>query len=87
MPARTAAPGLSARIVTGGLSGACVALAGGAMPWMGALAGAVGGIVGAFGGYRARAGLVHALHVPDFVIAILEDLVAMGLGVFSVSRF
>jgi uncharacterized membrane protein len=86
-PARTAASGLTARIVTGGLSGACLALAGRAAPWLGALAGAVGGTAGAFGGYHARAGLDRALRVPDFVIAILEDLVAVGLGVFLVSRF
>ena len=86
-PPRTAAPGLTTRIVTGGLSGACLAVAGGAAPWLGALAGAVGGIAGAFGGYHARAELVRALRVPDFVIAVLEDLVAIGLGVFLVSRF
>jgi uncharacterized membrane protein len=86
-PARTSAPGLSTRIVTGGLSGACLALSGGATPWLGALAGAVGGIAGAFGGYHARAGLDRGLRVPDFVIAIPEDLIAVGLGVFLVSRF
>ena len=86
-PPRTAAVGLSARIVTGALSGACLAVAGGATPWLGAPAGAVGAIAGAFGGYNARAGLVRALRVPDFVIAIAEDLVAIGLGVFLVSRF
>ncbi len=86
-PARTAAVGLSARIVTGALSGACLAVAGGATPWLGAPAGAAGALAGAFGGYHARAGLVPALRVPDFVIAIPEDLVAIGLGVFLVSRF
>ena len=86
-PARTSAVPLSARIVTGALSGACLAVAGEATPWLGALAGAVGAIAGAFGGYHARVGLVRALRVPDFVIAILEDLVAIGLGVFLVSRF
>jgi uncharacterized membrane protein len=86
-PARTAAVGLSARIVTGALGGACLAVAGVATPWLGALAGGVGAIAGAFGGYHARVGLVRALRVPDFVIAILEDLVAVLLGVFLVSRF
>ena len=86
-PARTAAVGLSARVVTGALSGACVAIAGGAVVWLGALVGAIGGIAGAFGGYRARVGLVRTLHVPDFAIAVPEDLVAIGLGLFVVSRF
>ncbi|SRR6266567_3864566 len=86
-PSRTAPVGLSARIVTSALSGACLAIAGGAMIWLGALAGAVGGIAGAFGGYQARVGLVRMLRVPDFAIAVPEDLVAIGLGLFLVSRF
>jgi uncharacterized membrane protein len=86
-PSRTAPVGLSARIVTGGLSGACLAVAGGSVLWLGALAGAIGGIAGAFGGYQARVGLVRALRVPDFAIAIPEDLVAIGLGLLLVSRF
>ncbi len=86
-PARTAAVGLSARVVTGALTGACLAVAGGASTWLGALAGAAGGIAGAFGGYQARVGLVRALRVPDIAIAIPEDLIAIGLGLFLVSRF
>jgi uncharacterized membrane protein len=86
-PSRTAIVGLSARIVTGALSGACVAVGGGATLWLGALAGAFGGIAGAFGGYQARVGLVRALRVPDFAIAVPEDLIAIGLGLFLVSRF
>src|SRR5712691_5710067 len=72
-PSRTAPVGLSARIVTGALSGASLAIAGGATIWLGALGGALGGIAGAFGGYQARVGLVRILHVPDFAIAVPED--------------
>jgi uncharacterized membrane protein len=86
-PSRTARLGLSARIVTGAFTGACLAIAGGATVWLGALAGAIGGIAGAFGGYQARVGLVRSLGVPDFTVAIPEDLVAIGLGVLFVSRF
>jgi uncharacterized membrane protein len=86
-PARTAAVGLSARIVTGALTGACLAIAGGATVWLGALAGAIGGIAGAFAGYHARVGLVRTLRVPDLTIAIPEDLIAIGLGLLLVSRF
>lgn len=86
-PSRTAPVGLSARIVTGALTGSCLAVAGGATLWLGALAGALGGIAGAFGGYHARVGLVRALRVPDFAIAIPEDLIAIGLGLFLASRF
>jgi uncharacterized membrane protein len=86
-PSRTTLIGLSTRIVTGALSGACLAVAGAATFWLGALAGALGGIAAAFGGYHARVGLVRALRVPDFAVAIPEDLIAIGLGLFLASRF
>src|ERR1700687_2501785 len=86
-PARTAAVGLTARIVVGLLTGACLAVAGGASYWLGALIGAIGAIAGAFGGYQARVRLVRGLYVPDAAVAIPEDLVAIGLGLLLVSRF
>jgi uncharacterized membrane protein len=86
-PARTAAVGLTARIVIGLLTGACLGVAGGASYWLGALIGAIGAIAGAFGGYQARVRLVRGLHLPDAAIAIPEDLVAIGLGLLLVSRF
>lgn len=85
-PPRTGPVGLSARIITGALTGACIAVASFATLWVGALCGAVGAIVGAFGGYNVRVGLVRKLCVPDFVIAIPEDLIAIGLGLYFGSR-
>jgi uncharacterized membrane protein len=86
-PSRTKPLGLIARIVLGGLSGACVALAGAQSIVIGVLLGAVGGVAGAFAGYEVRMRLVRTLKVPDFVIAVLEDAVAIGGGLFIVSRF
>jgi uncharacterized membrane protein len=86
-PSRTAPPGLIARIVTGGLCGAGIAAAGTQSLAVGAILGIVGALIGAFGGHRARTGLVKALKVPDLVIATLEDVVAIGGGLFIVSRF
>ena len=86
-PARTKPLGLIARILLGGLSGAAVALAGQQSPAVGCGLGAVGGVVGAFVGYQVRTGLVRALKVPDFVIAVLEDLVAIAGALFIVTRF
>ena len=86
-PNRTAPAGLIARIVTGGFTGACISLGGGKTALVGAGLGVVGGIVGCFGGYQARARLVKSLRLPDFYIALLEDLIAIGGSLFIVSRF
>jgi uncharacterized membrane protein len=86
-PARTKPAGLVPRIVTGGLSGAAVAVSGGQGFALGALLGALGGIVGTFAGYEARTRSVKALNMPDFVIAVLEDAVAIGGGLLIVTRF
>jgi uncharacterized membrane protein len=86
-PSRTAPPGLIARIVVGGLCGACLAVAGAQSIPIGALLGIAGGVAGAFGGYQVRTRLVRALKCPDFVIAVAEDIVAVGGGLYIVSRF
>jgi uncharacterized membrane protein len=84
-PSRTAPPGLIARILMGGLTGACVGAGGGQGAVLGALLGIVGGIVGCFGGYQARTGFVKALGVPDIYVALVEDLVAIGGSLWTVS--
>jgi uncharacterized membrane protein len=86
-PNRTALPGLIGRSVLGGLSGACVAASGAQSIALGAVLGVAGAIVGAFAGYEVRTRLVRALKVPDFVIALLEDAVAIAGGLLIVSRF
>jgi uncharacterized membrane protein len=86
-PARTKPAGLVPRILLGALCGATVASAGGQPLALGAVLCAVGGVVGAFAGYEVRTRLVKALGVPDFVIAVLEDAVAVGGGLFLLSRF
>jgi uncharacterized membrane protein len=85
-PARTAPLGLSARVLMGGLCGATIAVAGGASIAIGIVLGALGGIAGTYGGYQARTRLVRALGVPDVVIAVLEDIVAVGGGLLILSR-
>jgi len=77
-PARTGTGPFLARILSGGLAGA--ALTAGLVGSLaaGAVAGGVGAVAGTLGGYRARTGLVRALGVPDFPIALLEDVIAVG---------
>jgi uncharacterized membrane protein len=85
-PARTAAGPFAARIAMGALTGACLAIAANASLLLGALLGVVGALIGTLGGYKTRVGLVSRLGVPDFAIAIPEDLVAIGLAVLLVRR-
>ncbi|HEY7462019.1 MAG TPA: DUF4126 family protein [Gemmatimonadota bacterium] len=84
-PNRITSKPLTARIVMGALSGACLCAAAHQSLLIGAVAGAVGGVVGAFSGYEARRRLVSGLKVKDALIAIPEDLVAIGLAFFLVS--
>lgn len=86
-PSRTKPAGLIPRILFGGLTGACLAVAGAQTIALGAILGVAGGIAGAFAGYQVRTGLVKALKVRDFVVACLEDVVAIAGGLFIVSRF
>ena len=86
MPSRTSPPGLIARMVTGGVTGACVAVGGGQGMLPGVVLGAVGGVVGCFVGYRARTGLVKALGTRDLYVALLEDLTAIAGSLWVVSR-
>ena len=86
-PNRTSPPGLIARIVMGGLTGACVAAGGAQGVLLGAMLGAAGGVVGCFGGYQARTRLVRATGLPDIYIALLEDFVAVAGCLWVVSRF
>jgi uncharacterized membrane protein len=84
IPKRTAPAPLMTRVVTGALCGACLCAAAGRSLFAGILLGGIGGIVGAFLGYSIRRRL--DLHVKDLVVAVCEDLVAVGLPLFLVSR-
>jgi uncharacterized membrane protein len=83
---RTAPVPLVARILMGGLCGACICVAGSQSLIIGAILGAIGGIIGAFAGYEIRRKLVAALNIKDAFIALLEDLVTIGLACFLITR-
>lgn len=86
IPNRTTAMPLIARILTGGLAGACLAVAGGVNPALGAALGGAGGVVGAFTGFHARRKLTRDSGLPDFPVAVVEDLVAIGGCLWLVTR-
>jgi uncharacterized membrane protein len=77
-PSRTTVGPFGGRILTGALSGGALAAGAGGSLAGGAVAGAAGAIVGTLGGFRARTGLVRALGSPDYVVALGEDIVAVG---------
>jgi uncharacterized membrane protein len=84
IPKRTAPAPSVARIITGGLCGACLYAAARQSLVNGALLGGIGAVVGAFLGYGIRRRL--DLHINDLMIAVCEDAVAVGLALFFVSR-
>jgi uncharacterized membrane protein len=77
-PSRTRPGPFIGRIVTGGLAGAALLGGTGGLLALGALLGALGAVAGTLGGYKARTGLVRMLGVPDYVVALAEDAVAVG---------
>jgi uncharacterized membrane protein len=87
MTNRTSGQGLMARIFMGGLTGTCIASAGGASLVIGAILGSLGGIAGCFAGYHARKRLVQAWGKPDYYVAVLEDLICIGGSIWVVTRF
>jgi uncharacterized membrane protein len=85
-PSRKAPPSFAIRVVSGAFCGAALAAGASESSALGAVCGGLGAVAGTLGGYEVRTRLVKALHVPDLVIALIEDAVAVGGGFFIVSR-
>ena len=83
IPKRTAPAPLMARLITGGLCGACLCAAAAKSLVVGTLLGGVGAVVGAFLGYGIRRRL--DLYIKDLLVALCEDAVAIGLALLLVS--
>src|SRR5262245_26905924 len=64
-PSRKAPPSFIARLVMGGLAGACLCASSGQSWIIGGLLGALGAVIGTLGGYQARTSLVKALNTKD----------------------
>ncbi len=85
-PSRLTPGPLGARILLGGLCGSAFCTAAGFSLLTGGLIGAGGGIAGAFMGYHARRSLTHTMKLPDFLVALIEDAIAI-VGAFLIVRF
>jgi uncharacterized membrane protein len=86
-PSRRSPGPFAARIVLGALSGGVLCEAARQSSVAGVILGGLGAVAGTLGGYEARTRLVKAWNLPDIVVALLEDAVAIGGGLFLVSRF
>ena len=75
-PPRTAATGLSARLLAGVFCGWAVTAAAGTSPIAGAVLGACGALIGAYGGLALRLRAISL--VGSVPAALLEDVVAVG---------
>ena len=80
---RTAAGPLTARVLSGSFSAACLLAASG-QGLAFCILGGVAAIGGAYAGYQARSRLVRLLGVKDAFIAVPEDLIAVALAVAAV---
>jgi uncharacterized membrane protein len=85
-PPRTAPIGLIARCVLGGACGIAVATSMGTSLPLGGAAASSGAIFSAFAGYQSRHALVLRLHIPDFVVALAEDAIAILGGLLIVAH-
>jgi uncharacterized membrane protein len=85
-PARTAPLGLIARIVLGCLGGVALATSTGGNLLGAGIIGIAGALVGTFTGYRIRRDLVLRAHLPDFAVAIAEDMIAVAGSLLIVSH-
>jgi uncharacterized membrane protein len=79
-PSRLAPGPLVGRAVSGAMAGALVARDVRGSAWTGALLGAGGAVLGSFAGNKLRAQVVKVSGLPDPFVAIVEDAIALGLG-------
>jgi uncharacterized membrane protein len=86
-PSRLKQPGFSIRIVTGGLCGSLLASAGSCSLLEGALLGAIGAVAGSYLGYFARSRITGNFSLPDFPVALVEDVICLAGSFFVASLF
>jgi len=86
LPARTAPAPLAGRMLVGALAGAAACAELDQPAAVGALLGAAGAFLASHAGYRLRRGLVRHLHLPDTLVALLEDGLVIAAGRQFVAR-
>lgn len=76
-PNRTSLGGLIPRMVSGALCGAALCAAASGSLAVGAILGLIGAVAGAFLGFEVRKYFVRVMGLPDRIVAIVEDIIAI----------
>ncbi|GAB4027200.1 DUF4126 family protein [Spirosoma koreense] len=79
-PDRIAQPQIWGRIASGALVGGALTEADGQPVAYGALIGALGATAGSFAFFYLRRWLTHEQDLPDLLVALAEDAIAIGTG-------
>lgn len=85
-PDRTEIQPLSFRIASGAVCGAALSEAEGKQVKLGAVLGGLGAVVGAYAFFRLRHWLTHEQSVPDPLVALVEDALAIGAGLWTLNE-
>lgn len=85
-PARTAPPGLIARVLFGGGCAAALAVSAGAGVGLAVIVGILGALAGTYGGYSVRHSLTANGKLKDLPVALIEDVIAIIVAFLVVSH-
>ncbi|WP_266364330.1 DUF4126 family protein [Tellurirhabdus rosea] len=80
VPDRTVAPEFGFRVASGAACGAIVSQTEGAAVPAGAAAGGLGAVIGTLAFFRLRQWLDEEVGLPDPLVALVEDALAIGIG-------
>lgn len=86
IPSRIAPFPLVTRALSGATSGAVLCASKKRSPVLGAIFGAAGAVAGSYAAYALRKRIVKSLHVPDTIVAVAEDALAIGTGTMVASK-
>ena len=86
VPSRLAPAPLAGRTAFGGVAGAAVATNARGSVALGAGIGALGALAGSYAGYHARTYLARATGRPDALWAVLEDALAIAVGLYATPK-
>ncbi len=86
-PSRLRPGPLIGRLSFGAAAGAVLALGAGNAAGLGGTMAALGALAGSMAGYTARVQAHKATGLPDPLLAVLEDVVAVTIGLLSLSRW